>query len=161
MTPLDTLISQIDAAAAIAGSQRKLADLLELDHANLVKIKNGERPCNWRIRGKLRAVLGEDPARAFMEAMAEDLAGSANPDELSAAESFRVMLAAFPEDQKAENPASLATSGASVWRKRMFKPHSRKSDRKSIITTITAAIRSLYAANNRSNQLSADQLAIS
>ena len=118
MTPLDTLILQIDAAAAIAGSQRKLAELLELDHGNLVKIKNGERPCNWRVRGKLRAVLGEDPAHAFMSAMAEELAASTNPEELSAAESFRAMLAAFPEGQKAESPTSLATSGASVWRKR-------------------------------------------
>ena len=88
----------IEKAAAIAGSQRKLAALLEIEHSNLVKMKNGERPANWRIRGGLRAVLGEDPARAFMAAMAEDLEKSGKADEKKAAESFKAILAAFPAD---------------------------------------------------------------
>jgi len=111
-----------EAASKVAGSQNKLAALLDTTAPTLIQMKQGLSSANWRVRGKLRAVLGEDPARAFMEAMAEDLAGSANPEEISAAESFRAMLAAFPADQKAENPASLATSGASVWRKRMISP---------------------------------------
>lgn len=83
-------------AAEIAGSQRKLAAILEMEHANLVKIKKGERPANWRVRGKLRAILGEDPAQAFMAAMAEDLEQSENQDEKKAAESFKAILATFP-----------------------------------------------------------------
>ena len=94
----------IDDATSIAGSQRKLAALLNMEQANLAKIKKGERPANWRVRGKLRAVLGEDPAHAFMAAMAEDLEQSENQDEKKAADGFKAMLAAFPSD----------------WRKRML-----------------------------------------
>ena len=95
----------IDDATSIAGSQRKLAALLDMEQANLAKIKKGERPANWRVRGKLRVILGEDPTRAFVAAMAEDLAASENADEKKAADGFEAMLAAFPSD----------------WRKRMFK----------------------------------------
>ena len=87
----------IDDATSIAGSQRKLAALLNMEQANLAKIKKGERPANWRVRGKLRAVLGEDPAHAFMAAMAEDLATSENADEKKAAAGFEALLAAFPD----------------------------------------------------------------
>ena len=101
----DELISLIESAAAIAGSQRKLAAMMDMEHANLAKIKKGERPANWRVRGKLRVILGEDPTHAFVAAMAEDLAASENADEKKAADGFEAMLAAFPSD----------------WRKRMFK----------------------------------------
>ncbi len=88
----------IEDATSIAGSQRKLAALLDMEQANFAKIKKGERPANWRVRGKLRAILGEDPAHAFMAAMAEDLASSENEDEKKAAAGFEAMLAAFPSD---------------------------------------------------------------
>lgn len=100
----DELISLIESAAAIAGSQRKLAAMMDMEHANLAKIKKGERPANWRVRGKLRVILGEDPTHAFVAAMAEDLAASENADEKKAADGFQAMLAAFPSD----------------WRKRML-----------------------------------------
>ncbi|MGQ0730473.1 MULTISPECIES: hypothetical protein [unclassified Acidovorax] len=87
----------IDDATSIAGSQRKLAALLDMEQANLAKIKKGERPANWRVRGKLRAILGEDPAHAFMAAMAEDLEQSEREDEKKAADGFKAMLAAFPD----------------------------------------------------------------
>lgn len=94
----------IEDAISIAGSQRKLASLLDMEQANLAKIKKGERPANWRVRGKLRVILGEDPTHAFVAAMAEDLAASENADEKKAADGFQAMLAAFPSD----------------WRKRML-----------------------------------------
>ena len=112
----DELIKLIDDAIAIAGSQRKLAALLNMEQANLAKIKKGERPANWRVRGKLRAVLGEDPAHAFMAAMAEDLEQSENEDEKKAADGFKTMLAAFPETK--ENALSPKTQGVDSWRKR-------------------------------------------
>ena len=93
----DELIKLIDDAIAIAGSQRKLAALLDMEQANLAKIKKGERPANWRVRGKLRAIVGEDPAHAFMAAMAEDLEQSEREDEKKAADGFKAMLAAFPD----------------------------------------------------------------
>lgn len=93
-----TLIEMIEEASVVAGSQRKLAELLELDAASLVQMKQGKRPANWRVRGKLRVILGQDPAHAFVAAMAEDLAASENADEKKAAASFSEMLAAFPSD---------------------------------------------------------------
>ena len=98
MYTTEQVIALIDKASIVAGSQRKLAALLDIEHANLVKIKKGERPCNWRVRGKMRAILGEDPARAFIAAMKEDLEMSENEDEKKAAEGLKAMLAAFPND---------------------------------------------------------------
>ncbi|WP_404302684.1 hypothetical protein [Alicycliphilus denitrificans] len=88
----------IEAAAIAAGSQRKLAALLDTTAPTLIQMKQGKRPANWRVRGKLRAILGEDPAHAFIAAMAEDLASSENEDEKKAADGFKAMLAAFPDD---------------------------------------------------------------
>ena len=93
-----TLESLIEKASQVAGSQRKLAALLELNPSNLIEMKQGKRPCNWRVRGKLRAILGEDPARAFIAAMKEDLETSENEDEKKAADGLEAMLAAIPND---------------------------------------------------------------
>lgn len=87
----------IEAASKVAGSQNKLAVLLDTTSPTLIQMKQGTRPANWRVRGKLRAVLGEDPAHAFMAAMAEDLSTSENADEKKAAESFNQLLAALPD----------------------------------------------------------------
>ncbi|WP_234385221.1 helix-turn-helix domain-containing protein [Paracidovorax avenae] len=100
---LEELSDLIERASAAAGSQRKLAAMLDTTGPTLIQMKQGKRPANWRVRGKLRAILGEDPAHAFMAAMAEDLASSGNEDEKKAADGFEAMLAAFPD-----------------WRKRMF-----------------------------------------
>lgn len=93
-----TLETLIEKASEVAGSQRKLAALLELNPSNLIEMKQGKRACNWRVRGKMRAILGEDPARAFIAAMKEDLEFSENEDEKKAAEGLKAMLAAFPND---------------------------------------------------------------
>ncbi|WP_418121302.1 hypothetical protein [Variovorax sp. 160MFSha2.1] len=115
-TPL-TVAELIEAAAVVAGSQVKLAALLDTTAPTLIQMKQGKRPCNWRVRGKLRAVLGEDPAHAFMAAMAEDLALSDNADEQQAAASFRVMLDALPANEKSPvNPK--INEASSTWRNR-------------------------------------------
>ncbi|MGJ7569625.1 hypothetical protein ACSFBX_03725 [Variovorax sp. RB2P76] len=107
----------IEAAAEVAGSQVKLAALLDTTAPTLIQMKNGTRPCNWRVRGKLRAVLGEDPTRAFIAAMAEDLEQSENADEKKAADGFKAMLAAFPDNE--ESPVNPEINGASTtWRNR-------------------------------------------
>ena len=100
----EELADLIEQAAIAAGSQRKLAQLLDTTGPTLIQMKQGKRPANWRVRGKLRVILGEDPTRAFVAAMAEDLAASENADEKKAADGFEAMLAAFPSD----------------WRKRML-----------------------------------------
>ena len=95
---IDTELNKlIEDAVAIAGSQRKLATMLDMEQANLAKIKKGERPANWRVRGKLRVILGQEPAHAFVAAVAEDLSTSENADEKKAADGFKAMLAAFPD----------------------------------------------------------------
>lgn len=106
MEPLVTTLSLetlIQKATAVVGSQRKLAELLGIAASNLVEMKQGKRPCNWRVRGGLRAIAGEEPARAFMTAMVEDLSKSENEDEKKAADGVRAMLAAFPEDWRKRN----------------------------------------------------------
>ena len=105
MATLEDLVALIDEASAAAGSQAKLAELLGLHKSNITQMKQGLRSANWRVRGNMRVILGEDPTHAFVAAMAEDLAASENADEKKAADGFEAMLAAFPSD----------------WRKRMFK----------------------------------------
>lgn len=107
----------IEKAALKAGSQNKLAAMLDMEPSNLIKIKKGERPANWRVRGALRAILGEDPARAFMTAMAEDLEQSEQPDEKKAAEGFKSILAAFPAE-KEKAPSDESLEAFTSWRKR-------------------------------------------
>ena len=89
----------IERASITAGSQAKLAALLGMAAPTLIQMKQGKRPMNWRVRGKLRAILGEESAHAFMAAMAEDLEASENEDEKKAAIALRAMLAAFPEEK--------------------------------------------------------------
>ena len=105
MATLENLVALIDEASAAAGSQAKLAELLGLHKSHITQMKQGTRSANWRVRGNMRVLLGEDPTHAFVAAMAEDLAASENADEKKAADGFEAMLAAFPSD----------------WRKRMFK----------------------------------------
>lgn len=104
MQPTTLSLTQlIDSAAEMCGGLNKLARTIGTTGPTLVQMKQGKRPANWRVRGKLRAVLGEYPAHAFMAAMAEDLESSEREDEKKAAEGFKTLLAAIPDD----------------WRKRM------------------------------------------
>lgn len=108
----------IEAAAKVAGSQMRLAILLDTTAPTLIQMKQGTRPCNWRVRGKLRAVLGEDPTHAFMAAMAEDLEQSENADEKKAADGFKAMLAAFPEPNGKSPVNPEINRASSSWRNR-------------------------------------------
>ena len=103
MATQEELILLIDKAAVIAGNQTKLAEMLDMHKSHITQMKQGSRAASWRVRGKLRAIVGEDPTHAFMAAMVEDLGQSENEDEKKAAAGFKAMLAAFPDD---------------VWRKR-------------------------------------------
>ena len=87
----------IEKAASIVGSQRKLAAFLGIEHSYFMKIKRGERPANWQLRGRLRILTGESPEYAFTTTMAEDLEQAEGENEKKAAASFRAMLAAFPD----------------------------------------------------------------
>lgn len=112
MATIEELIFLIDKAALIAGNQTRLAAALEIPKSHITQMKKGERPANWRIRGGLRAILGEEPAAAFMAAMAEDLELSGKEDEKKAAEGFRALLAAFDaEKEKAPDGQRLLNTG--------------------------------------------------
>ena len=63
----------------------------------------------------LRAIPDEDPASAYMAAMAEDLEQSEKADEQKAAEGFKAILVAFSDEEKA---LSANTQGFDSWRKR-------------------------------------------
>ena len=94
---LEKFNEMVEKATLAIGSQRKLAEILDIAPASLIQMKQGKRPANWRIRGKLRAVLGEDPTHAFMAEMADELSNSENEDEKKAASGLNAMLAAFPD----------------------------------------------------------------
>lgn len=98
MATIDELNLLIEKASAAVGSQAKLAEILELHKSNITQMKQGTRKASWKIRGKMRALTGEDPAHAFMAAMAEDLEEAGGEDEKKAAEGFKTLLAAFPDE---------------------------------------------------------------
>ncbi|QTD44299.1 hypothetical protein [Ottowia testudinis] len=99
MSTSDKISQLIDEAAEKTEGLRALGRVIGVNPSSLIEMRQGKRPANWRVRGKLRAVLGEDPAHAFMAAMAEDLAASDNEDEKKAASSFEAMLAAFADQR--------------------------------------------------------------
>lgn len=66
MATLETLNLLIEEASSIVGSQARLAELMGMHKSHITQMKQGTRAASWRVRGKLRAILGEDPAHAFM-----------------------------------------------------------------------------------------------
>ena len=94
----------IDKAAAVAGNQAKLARILEIPRSHITDMKKGIRPANWRIRGGLRAILGEDPAAAFMAAIAEDLEQSEKEDEKKSRRGLSGHLGSFSRCRKRKSP---------------------------------------------------------
>jgi ribosome-binding protein aMBF1 (putative translation factor) len=74
----------IDAAAAIAGSQSKLARILETD-ANIVTAwKTGRRACSAEDRALLADVAGVDPLEEVIEALLERVEGKPKAERLRA-----------------------------------------------------------------------------
>ncbi len=72
----------IDAAAAIAGSQSKLARILETD-ANIVTAwKTGRRTCSAEDRALLADVAGVDPIQEVIEALLERVEGKPKAERL-------------------------------------------------------------------------------
>ena len=97
MATANELVELLDEASAVAGNQARLAELMGIPKSHITQMKQGKRPANWRVRGKLRVILGQDPSHAFVAAMAEDLASSEHEDEKKAADGLGAMLAAFPD----------------------------------------------------------------
>ena len=85
----------IDIAAEKAGSLRKLGLLLDIPAGNLTQMKQGKRHCNARTRARIAEIAGEDPTRAILEGLKDELDES---DEIQkgAKSMLQAMLDAFP-----------------------------------------------------------------
>ena len=115
----------IEKAAEAVGSQTRLAEILQIPKSHISQMKAGTRAANWRMRGTLRVIAGQDPTRAYMEAMADELEQSEKNDEKRAADGFRTYLAMPDADLRAmvgiqneEKPLNANTQGFDSWRKR-------------------------------------------
>ncbi|MDE2429955.1 MAG: hypothetical protein KGM99_14610 [Burkholderiales bacterium] len=85
----------IEAAAEKAGSQRKLATLIDVQPGNLTEMKQGKRTCSLAVRARLAEVAGYDLKRAVIEGAIEELEGG-DATEKEAARGLRAILKAFP-----------------------------------------------------------------
>lgn len=63
----------IDEAAAIAGSEYKLALTLGVPQQNLSNWKHGHRPCPIDLRAVMASIAGQDPQEELIEAIGERL----------------------------------------------------------------------------------------
>lgn len=90
-----SLKNTIEKAAAIAGSQTALAELVGETPSHISAFKKGTRYCGYKKRAAIAAIAGENVARAMIEAIAEDLDDQV-PHEAEAKAAFMAILRAFP-----------------------------------------------------------------
>lgn len=96
------LIDTIEKAAAIAGSQTKLAELLGESRPHVSNWKAGTRVCTIDKRIKLAQIAGLDPTMAVLEGLADQL--DENDEwQAKAKETLNAILNAFPEPRKDRN----------------------------------------------------------
>lgn len=93
-----TLIFTIEKAAAIAGSQTKLAEMLGERRPHISNWKAGTRTCTIDKRIKLAQIAGMDPTTAVLEGLADQL--DENDEwQRRAKETLKAILNAFPESK--------------------------------------------------------------
>lgn len=87
----------IEIAAKNVGSQRKLAELLEMPEQTLSNLKNG-RPHSYQLHAQIAAAGGmeEEARRILIEGIADQL-DEKIPHEAEAKAGFLAMLKAFPK----------------------------------------------------------------
>ena len=85
----------IEAAAEKAGSQRKLAALIDVQPGNLTEMKQGKRTCGLATRARLAQVAGYDLKTAVIEGVIEEFEGG-SATEIEAARGLKAILKAFP-----------------------------------------------------------------
>jgi len=71
---MSQLVSLIEKAAHIAGSEYKLAQKLDMPQPVISAWKNGRRPCSATDRAALAGVAGIDAAEEAVQALLEGLA---------------------------------------------------------------------------------------
>lgn len=80
----------IERAAAIAGSEYKIAKALQIPQSHITQWKHGTRTCSAEDRALLADMAGVDPFAEIAEAMAERWAGKPKGERLSAILSKRL-----------------------------------------------------------------------
>ena len=90
-----TLKISIDKATKIAGSQRALAEAIGAKEQHVSNWKQGTRPCPIGQRMRIAHMAGEEPMRAALEGLIEQMDEN---DEIQAgaAKMMQAMLDAFP-----------------------------------------------------------------
>ena len=91
----------IEKASKIAGSQRKLAELIGESEQHVSAFKKGTRPCGLKKRAAIAAIAGENVVRTLLEAIAEDMSDDV-PHELEAKLAINAILNAFPPETDEE-----------------------------------------------------------
>lgn len=87
----------IEKAASVAGSQARLAKMLDVYPTHLSNMKAGTRPCTIETRVRIAEIAGEDPTRAIIEGLIAQLDQSVEV-QAGAARMMQSMLDAFPPD---------------------------------------------------------------
>lgn len=90
-----TLIFTIEKAAAIAGTQAKLAEMLGERQQHVSNWKAGTRTCTIEKRIKLAQIAGLDPKRAAVEGLIDQL-DETDKVQQDAKAMLQSMLDAFP-----------------------------------------------------------------
>ena len=90
-----SLKETIEKASKAAGSQKALAEKLNVSEQNLSGFKTGSRYCGYKKQAQIAAIAGEDPTRVILEAMAADLDEN-DETQKGAKVMIQAMLDAFP-----------------------------------------------------------------
>lgn len=67
------LITLIEKAAQIAGSDYRLAQILGVERTAVSNWRHGQRPCPVDLRAVMASIAGEDPQEELLEAIGERL----------------------------------------------------------------------------------------
>lgn len=97
----------IEKAAAIVGSQAKLAEMLGEHKAHITNWKAGTRSCTIEKRIKLAQIAGHDPYAAIIEGLIAQL-DQGDEIQAGAAKMMQAMLDAFPNESISSDMKSCA-----------------------------------------------------
>lgn len=104
----------IDRASRIAGSQRALAEAIGAQEQHVSNWKRGTRPCPIAQRMRIAHMAGEEPIRAAIEGLIEQL-DTTDEIQAGAMKGLQAILAAFPTEgthrDESENPKQEGQQG--------------------------------------------------
>ncbi|RMX09028.1 hypothetical protein EBQ34_14145 [Vandammella animalimorsus] len=90
----------IEEAAAIAGSQSALAEILGLTKQNISNMKTGKRTCSTRLLTQIADVAGYEPGYFVVQAVIHRLEQSDDPLKREAAEEIKKATKEFLKPEK-------------------------------------------------------------